>query len=94
MIYSSFTSSENLEYALMIVLVIVITLVLLFTKIVTEDKSMKAIDSFEEDDQKLVSKDVLCSWDFSLSTSIAVNEYKGEIGKYQINCILYFITIM
>lgn len=81
MVYSSFATSENLEYALMIVIVILITIVLLVTKLVHEDKSKKTIDSFEQLDEKPFSKNVLCSWDFSLSTQIEVSEYKGEIGE-------------
>ena len=81
MLYSSYATTEDLQYALMLIIVIVVTLTLLFSKLVNEDNSMKAIDSFEDKNQKMFSKDILCCWDFSLSTEVQISEYKGEIGK-------------
>jgi hypothetical protein len=79
MLYSSFRSGENVLYASMVLLSLLITLIFLCNQLAVEDKEMKTLEAFEAISDTPFSKNILCVWDCSLTTKLEIDDVKSDL---------------
>eukprot|EP01035_Chromulina_nebulosa_P025887 gene25887-33840_t len=81
MLYSSFRSGENVLYASMVVISLLIILVFLCYQLVAEDREMKTLEAFESMSDTPFSKNILCAWDCSLTTKLEIDDLKSDLSN-------------
>lgn len=83
MLFSSYVTQESFYYSLMIVCCIMVIIASILEHLVAEDKNMKEVDALEVGNENPYAKEVLCAWDFSVtSQQEADDQYSSLANKY------------
>lgn len=81
MLFSSYHTSEGLNYDLCVLCILLLTSIVATGQLVTEDKQAKNLEALESQERVSYSKEVLCCWDHSLRTSIDRDDLCANIGN-------------
>lgn len=79
--YQTFNTTEAVLYSAMVCFVLTFILVVLCYRIVSEDRYIKDVSAVVEDNSSPYSKEVLCAWDFSLTSKLEVDDQCGSLGN-------------
>jgi hypothetical protein len=80
MLYSSFKPSEGYYYTFFILLITFLYTAIILEMIVREDKIGKNLDAYEKENDAPYAKEILCSWDNSLTSELEVESLKGTLA--------------
>lgn len=82
MLFSSYSVDEAVLYVALILIEIIVSLVIITSKHLSEDALSKELDALEnESDQFIYGPQVLCAWDFSLSRKADADDHKGSLTQ-------------